>query len=99
MDFSNVWRKHLDFKRITPHGSQRIHCSLLFKADSTIKKVQERLGHKNIQTTIDIYAMSLKKQRMKLLISSLPTLVFKIWVSRWVSKQKKGLPKSRKAYC
>ncbi|MGT2719170.1 MULTISPECIES: tyrosine-type recombinase/integrase [Streptococcus] len=63
MDFSNVWRKHLDFKRITPHGSQRIHCSLLFKADSTIKKVQERLGHKNIQTTMDIYAHVTQKAK------------------------------------
>lgn len=32
--------------------------------------------------------MSLKKQRMKLLISSLPTLDFKIWVPKWVPKQK-----------
>ena len=28
---------------------------------------------------------------MKLLTNSLPTLVFKIWVSRWVSKQKNRL--------
>ena len=32
-----------------------------------------------------------KKQKMKLLTNSLPTLVFKIWVSRWVSKQKNRL--------
>lgn len=32
--------------------------------------------------------ISLKKQRMKLPTSSLPTLDFKIWVPKWVPKQK-----------
>lgn len=32
--------------------------------------------------------MSLKKQRMKSPTSSLPTLDFKIWVPKWVPKQK-----------
>ena len=32
-----------------------------------------------------------KKQKMKLLTNLLPTLVFRIWVSPWVSKQKNRL--------
>lgn len=32
------------------------HCSLLFEAGATIKEVQERLGHGNVQTTMDTYA-------------------------------------------
>ena len=53
---NRIWRKYPDFKRITPHGFRHTHCSLLFEAGATIKEVQERLGHENIQTTMDIYA-------------------------------------------
>ncbi|MEY8462466.1 tyrosine-type recombinase/integrase [Streptococcus merionis] len=53
---NRVWRKYPEFKRITPHGFRHTHCSLLFEAGASIKEVQERLGHENIQTTMDIYA-------------------------------------------
>lgn len=58
-----VWRKYPDFKRITPHGFRHTHCSLLFEAGATIKEVQERLGHENIQTTMDIYAHVTQKAK------------------------------------
>lgn len=43
-------------KIVTPHGFRFIHCSLLFEAGASIKEVQSRLGHKDVQTTMNIYA-------------------------------------------
>ncbi|MGM0122690.1 hypothetical protein IGI37_000055 [Enterococcus sp. AZ194] len=40
---------------ITPHGFRHTHASLLFEAGASIKQVQERLGHSNIKTTMEIY--------------------------------------------
>lgn len=60
---NRIWRKHPEFKRITPHGFRHTHCSLLFEAGATIKEVQERLGHENIQTTMDIYAHVTQKAK------------------------------------
>ena len=62
---NRIWRKHPDFKRITPHGFRHTHCSLLFESGATIKEVQERLGHENIQTTMDIYAHVTQKAKDK----------------------------------
>lgn len=60
---NRVWRRYPDFKKITPHGFRHTHCSLLFEAGATIKEVQERLGHENIQTTMDIYAHVTQKAK------------------------------------
>lgn len=43
-------------KRITTHGFRHTHCSILFEAGATIKEVQDRLGHSDVQTTMNIYA-------------------------------------------
>lgn len=40
-----------------------LHCSLLFEAGATIKEVQERLEHENIQATMDIYALVTQKAK------------------------------------
>ena len=45
-----------ELEKISPHGLRHTHCSLLFEAGASIKEVQERLGHSNIQTTMNIYA-------------------------------------------
>lgn len=37
------------------HGFRHTHCSLLFEAGVPIKDVMERLGHSDIQTTMNIY--------------------------------------------
>ena len=52
-----------NFKRIKVHGFRHVHCSLLFEAGLTIQEVQDRLGHGDIKTTMDIYAHVTEKQR------------------------------------
>lgn len=48
---------------ITPHGLRHTHCSLLFEAGASIKEVQDRLGHADIQTTLNIYAHVTEKKK------------------------------------
>src|SRR5699024_2179972 len=43
-------------KNVTPHSFRHIHTSLLIEANVHIKEIQERLGHSDISTTMDIYA-------------------------------------------
>lgn len=50
-------------KRITPHGFRHTHCSLLFESGASINQVQERLGHKDIKTTMNIYAHVTEKAK------------------------------------
>ncbi|WP_163581335.1 site-specific integrase [Gracilibacillus saliphilus] len=55
-------------KPITPHSFRHTHTSLLIEADVHIKEIQERLGHADIQTTMDIYAhmtKNIKKEASK----------------------------------
>ncbi|KRK45107.1 integrase [Dellaglioa algida DSM 15638] len=54
--------------QITPHGLRHTHATWLFEKDSTItpKSVQERLGHKNISVTLDIYTHVTSNQKEKL---------------------------------
>lgn len=49
----SVITKH-SLKKITPHGLRHTHCSLLFEAGASIKEVQNRLGHSDVKTTLDI---------------------------------------------
>lgn len=51
------------FKRIKVHGFRHTHCSLLFEAGLSIQEVQDRLGHGDIKTNMDIYAHVTEKQR------------------------------------
>ncbi|MEY2195323.1 tyrosine-type recombinase/integrase [Neobacillus sp. BF23-41] len=43
-------------KKITPHSFRHTHTSLLLEAGVGIKEVQQRLGHTDINTTMNIYA-------------------------------------------
>lgn len=43
-------------KQVTPHSFRHTHTSLLIEANVHIKEIQERLGHSDIKTTMDIYA-------------------------------------------
>ncbi|MEK4023499.1 site-specific integrase [Sporosarcina sp. FSL W7-1283] len=53
------WIVHVQDKyelgTITTHGLRHTHCSLLFEAGASIKEVQDRLGHTDVQTTMNIY--------------------------------------------
>ncbi len=51
--------------RITTHGLRHTHASLLFEAGANIKEVQDRLGHSDIKTTMDIYTHVTQKARDK----------------------------------
>ncbi|GEK06738.1 site-specific integrase [Schleiferilactobacillus harbinensis] len=48
--------------RITVHGFRHSHASALFAAGATIKEVQERLGHEDVQTTLNVYTHVTKNQ-------------------------------------
>ena len=50
---------------IKPHGFRHTHASLLFESGASIKEVQDRLGHENIKTTMDIYTHVTKSAREK----------------------------------
>lgn len=43
-------------KEIIARGLRHTHFSLLFEASATIKEVQDQLGHRDVQTTMNIYA-------------------------------------------
>ncbi|WP_353485964.1 tyrosine-type recombinase/integrase [Apilactobacillus xinyiensis] len=51
--------------RITVHGFRHTHASALFSAGASIKEVQERLGHEDIQTTMDIYTHVTNQQNQE----------------------------------
>ncbi|MEI7412390.1 site-specific integrase [Staphylococcus hominis] len=57
--------KKYNFKKIKIHGFRLTHCSLLFEADLSIQEVQDRLGHGDISTTMDVYGHITEKQREK----------------------------------
>ncbi|WP_269749103.1 tyrosine-type recombinase/integrase [Halobacillus mangrovi] len=49
--------KKADINRnITPHSFRHTHTSLLIEAGVGIKEIQQRLGHTDINTTMNIYA-------------------------------------------
>lgn len=52
-------------KKVTVHSFRHTHCSLLFDAGWDIKSVQERLGHSEIETTMDIYAHVTQDKKKK----------------------------------
>lgn len=58
--------KKYNFKNIKIHGFRHTHCSLLFEAGLSIQEVQDRLGHGDINTTMDVYAHITEKQREKI---------------------------------
>lgn len=61
---NRIIKKH-DLKKITTHGLRHTHCSLLFEAGVPIQEVKERLGHSDIQTTMNIYTHVTKKAKEK----------------------------------
>ncbi|MCZ3742196.1 tyrosine-type recombinase/integrase [Lactobacillus mulieris] len=50
-------------RRISLHGFRHTHASLLFEAGVSMQDVKERLGHKNISMTMNIYTHVTKKRK------------------------------------
>lgn len=62
---SSFFCKHNKLKKITPHGFRHTHASLLFEAGVTAKIISDRLGHNNVQTTLDMYTHINDNQRFE----------------------------------
>ncbi|MDN6196454.1 MAG: site-specific integrase [Atopostipes suicloacalis] len=56
-------QKRNGLREITVHGLRHTHCSILFSMGASIKDVQARLGHTDIQTTMNIYAHVTKEEK------------------------------------
>ncbi len=59
-----IIKKH-QLSPITVHGLRHTHCSLLFESGASIKEVQERLGHSDIHTTMNIYTHVSKSKKIE----------------------------------
>ena len=57
--------KHNELKKISPHGFRHTHASLLFEAGVTAKIISDRLGHNNVQITLDMYTHINDNQRVE----------------------------------
>lgn len=57
-----VTKRH-NLPHITIHGFRHTHCSLLFEAGVEMHNVKNRLGHRDIQTTMNIYTHVTKAER------------------------------------
>ena len=62
-DLHYFYSKNKNLKEISPHGFRHTHASLLFEAGATLKEVQERLGHSNSKTTLEIYTHVIKSKQ------------------------------------
>lgn len=51
----NSYIDRYNLHKINVHGLRHTHASLLFEAGANIKEVQARLGHKDVQTTMNVY--------------------------------------------
>ena len=50
-----VIHNKLGFSELDFHSLRHTHASVLLANGADVKYVQERLGHKNVATTLDIY--------------------------------------------
>ncbi|MCM3382130.1 tyrosine-type recombinase/integrase [Shouchella rhizosphaerae] len=62
---TRFFANHEEFTKITVHGFRHTHASLLFELGATVKAVQARLGHSDIQTTMNIYTHLSKSEKEK----------------------------------
>ena len=56
MDKAILKKTDITNKQISTHSFRHTHCALLIEAGVHIKEIQERLRHKDINTTMNIYA-------------------------------------------
>lgn len=60
-----LYNRNPDLRRISIHGFRHTHATLLLEAGLNIKDIQERLGHKNVQITLDIYSHVTQQKKQK----------------------------------
>lgn len=56
----NILSKNPNIPPSSPHKLRHLHCTILLDAKANLKDVQERLGHANPKTTLNVYAHSNK---------------------------------------
>ncbi|MGX7196766.1 tyrosine-type recombinase/integrase [Enterococcus olivae] len=65
----NQWLKSIltkyELPKITPHHFRHTHASLLLQAGIPVKEVSERLGHKDITITLEIYSHVMPEEQEK----------------------------------
>lgn len=59
----NSGKVYKDYIKIAIHGFRHNFASLLFESGASVKEVQDRLGHSDIQTTMNIYAHVTEKAK------------------------------------
>lgn len=64
-DWLNYLIKKYELPRITPHHFRHSHASLLLQAGVPIKEVSERLGHKDVKITLEIYSHVMPEEAEK----------------------------------
>ncbi len=66
-DYSNNIMRRLEkkykFKHVTIHGLRHTHATLLLEGGASIKETQDRLGHKNAETTLNTYSHVTEKAK------------------------------------
>ena len=73
MDKAILKKTDITNKQISTHSFRHTHCALLIEAGVYIKEIQERVRHKDINTTMNIYAKitnSYQKTLPKSLVNS-----------------------------
>lgn len=60
-----LYKKHKHLPQISVHGFRHTHASLLFEAGARDKEIQTRLGHSDIQTTMNIYTHATNRAKEK----------------------------------
>ena len=61
-----ILAKKAGIHSITTHGFRHTHATLLFASGMDIKQVQARLGHSNVQTTLNIYTHAIQDEQDKI---------------------------------
>ncbi|MEQ7045884.1 site-specific integrase [Enterococcus gallinarum] len=64
-DWLNYLIKKYKLPRITPHHFRHTHASLLLQAGVPVKEVSERLGHKDVKITLEIYSHVIPEEAEK----------------------------------
>ena len=65
--WANVIYTKYHLKKLRIHDFRHTHASILLSSGMQVKAVSERLGHSNIQTTLDIYTHVMQKDKDKLI--------------------------------